>query len=73
MYPTTVTVSEDGLVEVRAYGGSRASRGCKIGNAIRRLRLGGSLECYHRSYDEAYGFTTMSIAKYRVAVAKGKG
>ena len=69
-WPTDVTVSPEGLVEVRAYGGSRTSRGNKIGNAIRRLRLPGNLECYHKSYDEGHGFMSMSVAKYRVAVAK---
>ncbi len=69
-YETAVVISPDGLVEIRAYGGSRRHRGNKIGACVRRLRLGGSLECYHRAYDEADGFMPMSLAKYRVVLAK---
>lgn len=66
MYPTSVSVSPEGLVEIRAYGGSRRERGAKIAAEVRRLRAEGrEMKRYHRSYDEAYGFTTMSTAKYK--------
>jgi hypothetical protein len=66
-YETAVISTPDGLVEVRAYGGNRRQRGAKIGAEVRRQAAAGrTLECYHRSYDEAYGFMPMSLAKYRV-------
>lgn len=66
MYETATTTGPDGLVEIRAYGGTRRSRGAKIAAEVRRQRGGGRvLECYHRSYSEGHGFMPMSLAKYR--------
>ena len=65
MYETAVVYDGD-LVEIRAYGGSRRSRGAKIAAYVKRLRAEGrAVVRYHRSYDEADGFLSMSTAKYR--------
>jgi hypothetical protein len=67
----TTTDAEAGLVEIRAYGGNRRQRGSKIGAEVRRQKAAGKvLVCYHREYSEGHGFMSMSVAKYRVAVAK---
>lgn len=55
------------LLFIRAYGGTRRERGASIAAAVRRLKRDGvTLERYHTSYDEAYGFQTLTETRYRV-------
>lgn len=65
-YATQVNVGADGIVEIRAYGETRAQRGAKLSAAVRRLRAEGRvLERFHISYDEMYGFMSMTWGRYR--------
>ena len=60
--------TDDGIVEIRAYGGSRRERGASIAAAVRRLRREGTeLQRFYVAYDEMYGFQTMTWARYRGA------
>lgn len=72
MSDVTVTRSSDApLITIKADGGSRRERGAAIGATIRQLRRDGlTLECYHTSYDEVWGFLPRTEMKYRITNAK---
>jgi hypothetical protein len=65
-YETYVNVGVNDI-EVKAYGGTRRQRGSKIAAALRSHRDAGRVgELIGVTYDEMYGFMSMTTARYRV-------